>query len=166
MKENLNYSIVLSSDSSFTETKILNTKDLAPGATTFQDIRTILQRLKKGEKYRVHSINFVGDAYSLLPESYPSVEALYKLMKKNKKMVIRIEGHINGGSIERMDGWNLKLSENRAETVLKYLVNKGIEKERISTIGFSDKKMLYPRPKNEAEGAANRRVEINVLSID
>ena len=165
LKDGLNYTVVLSSDSSFIATRTINTKTLKAGVSTFTDIRTVLPRLKKGAKYRINSINFVGNASTLLSESYPTVEALYRLMKKNKKMKIRVEGHINGPGTES-NAWNQQLSELRAQTVQNYLVEKGIEKERITTIGFSNKKMLFQRPKNEFEASSNRRVEINVLSIE
>ncbi len=165
LKENLNYSIVFSSDSSFIAANTINTTQLLK-TKSFTDIKTVLPRLKKGEKYKIYSINFYGDTAILLPESYPSVEALYKLMKKNKKMFIRIEGHVNGSGRERDPSFNQNLSDRRAQTVSNYLTSKGIEPERIKTIGFSDKMMVYPNPKNEKEASANRRVEINVLSIE
>lgn len=164
LKENLNYTLIFSSDSSFISTHTLNTKDLK-SANSFTDIRTILPKLKKGSKYKLNSINFSGGTAALLMESYPSVEALGKLMLKNKKMVIRIEGHVNG-TPGRSDNEDQSLSETRAKTVYNYLIKKGIEKERMSVIGFAAKQMLYPYPKNAKEQSANRRVEINVISIN
>jgi outer membrane protein OmpA-like peptidoglycan-associated protein len=90
------------------------------------------------------------------------VEALYKLMKKNKSMVIRIEGHVNGTGQKVFEQF---LSEKRAKTVYDYLTKKGIEKERMSTIGYGADKMLYRTPQFEGQASANRRVEINVISI-
>ncbi|MES2591840.1 MAG: OmpA family protein [Bacteroidota bacterium] len=164
LKENVNYTLVFSSDSSFISTQTLNTKDLE-STNSFNDIRTILPKLKKGSKYKLSSINFVGDAATLLMESYASVEALSKLMLKNKRMVIRIEGHINGTSRQSNKDCQT-LSESRAKTVYNFLIKKGIEKERMSIVGFAAKKMLYPYPKDEKESSANRRVEINVISIN
>lgn len=166
MKENLNYTLDFSSDKSFIAIKTINTIDLKQ-SNTFTDIRTILVRLKKGTKYNMSSINFYGDKAILLPSSYSSVMALYNLMKKNKKMVIRIEGHINlpGGS-SKNKVFEQTLSEDRAKTVCDYLQTQGIEKERITSIGYSATKMLFQNPKNEAEMSANRRVEINVISIE
>lgn len=81
-------------------------------------------------------------------------------------MVIRIEGHVNGEGSTSGDPYNQILSEQRALKVYDILVAKGIEKERMQTIGFAAKKMLYPHPKSESQSEKNRRVEINVLSID
>ena len=86
-------------------------------------------------------------------------------MEKNKKMVIRIEGHVNDplGTFNRES--KQSLSESRANTVYEYLLGKGIKEERMSKIGFGDRHILYPQPKNEDEQEKNRRVEINVISI-
>jgi outer membrane protein OmpA-like peptidoglycan-associated protein len=166
LKEDMNYSLVISSDSTFMAIEVLNTKNLPAKSSSFTDIRSVLPKLKKGEKYRVNSINFLGGTDVLLFESYPSVDALYMLMKKNKKMIIRIEGHVHRPGKPVEDSENQNLSEYRAKRVYDYLIKKGIEKERMSTIGFSNKYMIYPNAVSEKEASANRRVEINVLSIN
>lgn len=168
LKEGLNYSLVLSTDNSFIETQTINTAQLEKLPDSFTDIRTVLTKLKKGEKYKVNNINFEGGTDVLLHASYPSVEALYQLMKKNKKMVIRIEGHVHG--YKRKNGvkdplWQ-QLSELRAKKIYDYLVKKGIEKERLQTIGFGDRMLLYSHARDDREASANRRVEINVLSLE
>jgi OOP family OmpA-OmpF porin len=69
------------------------------------------------------------------------------------------EGHTDSiGS----DAYNQKLSEQRAESVRRYLVNGGIEAGRISTEGFGESR---PVASNQtADGRAqNRRVELRVL---
>ncbi|MES2284205.1 MAG: OmpA family protein [Bacteroidota bacterium] len=158
MKESLNYTLSFSSDNSFNVVKTLNTNDLKK-SNSFTDIRTILVRLKKGMKYNMSSINFYAGLAILLPSSFPSLLSLYKLLKKNKKMIIRIEGHINGYG-------DHPLSVSRAKTVYDYLLEQGIEKERMSFIGFGGEKQLYPNTRDETEASANRRVEINVISIE
>ena len=158
MKEDLNYSLSFSSDSSFSSIKTINTNNLR-NSNAFTDIRTILVRLKKGMKYNMSSINFYANRAILLPSSFPSLLSLYKLMKKNKKMIIRIEGHINGTG-------DHPLSVSRAKTVYDYLQEQGIEKQRMSYIGFGGEKQLYPNTRDETEASANRRVEINVISIE
>jgi outer membrane protein OmpA-like peptidoglycan-associated protein len=165
LNENQSYTMIAASDSSFVQIKTLNTKELKKDATVFPEIKMVLPKLKKGGKYKMESINFVGNAARLLPGSIASVEALYKVMKKNGKMVILIEGHVNDqGSGDK--GFIQSLSDDRAKTVYDYLVKKGIAKERMSTVGLANKFQLFPRPKTESEMQANRRVEIKVISID
>jgi outer membrane protein OmpA-like peptidoglycan-associated protein len=133
-------------------------------------IKTILPKLKKGQKYKLGNINFYGDADILLPESYSSVESLGKLMKKNKKLIIQIEGHVNDAFKMELDTTNAyfdqTLSEKRALTIYNYLIKQGISTNRISYIGLSNKFPIYKTPREEFQAQANRRVEIKVVSFE
>lgn len=170
IEENRNYSLTFLNDSSFISTVNINTVDLK-GSHSFPDIRTILPKLKKGAKYPLGNINFFPGVATLLPQSYASVDALYHLMAKNKKMIILIEGHINGYAINSKDpgeafpGEYQDLSEDRARTVRDYLLRKGIVKERMNIIGLAATQMLFPHHKTEQEASANRRVEIKIITI-
>ena len=168
LKENQNYNITYLSEETFVQSTTINTKDLK-GGTVFPDIKTILPKLKKGEKYKLGNINFYPETANLLPESLPSIQSLYKLMQKNKKMIISIQGHVNSPGRTKTKGEEIfeqKLSEDRANSVYSFLLKKGIEKTRMTTEGFSCKQMLFPKPKNGYEEQANRRVEIKVISIE
>jgi outer membrane protein OmpA-like peptidoglycan-associated protein len=54
------------------------------------------------------------------------------------------------------------MSDERAKSVMRYLIENGIQKDRLSTKGFGNSKPIYPKPKNEQEIQANRRVEVMV----
>lgn len=159
------YTLSFFNDSSFVNSKVLSADLLEKTNYKISDIKTILPKLRGGKKYILGGINFYGGTPELVPQSYSSVYSLGKLMKKNKKMTIRIEGHINfpgNPSLENM----VALSEQRALAVYNMLLLKGIEKERMSTIGFGSMYMLFPLSNaTENQQAANRRVEINVLSL-
>ena len=168
IERNTSYSLTFSNDSSFIGTKIINTSNTKDGHT-FPEIKTVLPKLKKGGKYTLGNINFYGNVAILLPESYPSVEALAKLMKKNKHMRIMIEGHVNGAGAteaEKRSTEYQELSENRAKTVRLCLLNAGIAADRMQTIGYAATQMLFPKAVDEDEQKANRRVEIRVISIE
>ncbi|MFI5164536.1 MAG: OmpA family protein, partial [Bacteroidia bacterium] len=157
--ESAPYTISFENDSFFIDSKQITTD------YKLNDIKTVLPKLKGGKKYTLGGINFYGNLPVLLPESHASVNALYRLMKKNKNMVIRIEGHVNDPNFTSEPAFRQELSEHRATTIYNYLVSRNIAKERMSIIGFGNKYMLYPHPKNEEEEGKNMRVEINVISI-
>lgn len=173
------YTLTYYNDSSFVASKIINVSNQRK---PYKNLKTILPKLKQGDKYILENLNFEGDTSQLIPASVSSLEALYKLMKKNKSLVIQIEGHVNypvyapnpkrhvhksqryvppGMNSYEFNQW---LSEERAKMVYNYLVGKGIKAKRITTIGYGASKMLYPNATTEAEMAQNRRVEINVIS--
>ena len=80
-------------------------------------------------------------------------------MKENTRIVIQLEGHTdNQGSSKA----NLALSEDRVEAVKKYLVVKGIAKDRIKTKAFGGSQPLSNEMTQDAR-AMNRRVEMRIL---
>jgi OOP family OmpA-OmpF porin len=78
------------------------------------------------------------------------------MLNKNPLMKIQIQGHTdNIGSLE----YNMGLSEKRARVVKRYLIDKGIDGARISTIGYGFTQNRASN--NSASGRAqNRRAEI------
>ena len=92
-------------------------------------------------------------------KSYQSLDEVVAMMKDNMKVVIQLEGHTdNLGNAEK----NMKLSQDRVEAVKKYLVSKGIDKNRIKTKAFGGTQPLSNDRTEEAK-ALNRRVEMRVL---
>ncbi|GAA4497544.1 hypothetical protein GCM10023172_12680 [Hymenobacter ginsengisoli] len=91
----------------------------------------------------------------LLPEAQPALDQLATELKARPALRLRVAGHTDrvGESSK-----NQRLSEQRAEVVKAYLVKAGVEPARLSTIGYGDKRPLYPSP-----DPRNRRVEVQAL---
>lgn len=145
----------------FFEEQTITTKQILEKDAT--PLEVILPDLKKGLRAKIKNINFEGNQATFLPSAKPSLKRLLKLMVKNNKLEIVIEGHTNGCSIGSIN--SQKLSEQRALQVKKYLVDNNISENRIATIGYNCQKMLFPNPKNEEQQLLNRRVEILVTEF-
>ena len=93
---------------------------------------------------------------TLLPSAYPELDKLVEVMVENPSLHWRIEGHTDA---KGPDWANKKISRERAESVLRYLVQRGINRERFVVIGLGKD---YPIADNVTpEGMAkNRRVVI------
>ena len=155
------YTINFFSDSSFTNSIVVRASQDKIGP---RDLSSVLQKLKGGKKYNFNNLCFVGNESTVLPESMSSLNALYKLMKRNPKLTIEIAGHTNGGGHIK-GSWGLVLSESRSHSIYTYLIFKGIAANRLSTTFFGDEFELNPYAKEERAAAANRRVEIKVISF-
>ena len=104
------------------------------------------------------NVNFETNKAVLKEGSFPSLDQLAELMKRNKDMTIVIEGHTDSvGNPES----NRILSQNRANAIKAYLEKKGIESNRIKAVGLGDTK---PATSNKTEEGRmiNRRVEVRV----
>ncbi|AHM61299.1 ompa/motb domain protein [Flammeovirgaceae bacterium 311] len=105
--------------------------------------------------------NFLFDQSQaiLLAESYPTLDKLVDLMMDNPTLVIQLEGHTDFRGPVRA---NRVLSAERVEVIRNYLVNKGIQKDRVKTKAFGGSMPLSKEDTAEAR-QLNRRVEIRIL---
>lgn len=106
------------------------------------------------------NIFFEFNKADLLPASENELQKLYSLLVSHLSVRIRIEGHTdNLGGYD----FNLDLSKRRAESVVLYLLNRGIAADRIESAGYS---YVFPIASNETpEGRQiNRRVTFKILN--
>lgn len=117
--------------------------------------------LEVNAKIELLPIFFQQSKPVILEESYPELERLAATMRELPTLNIRIEGHTdNVGKAEDL----LRLSEERADAIRTFLVEKGIDKKRIETVGHGPK---YPLNDNSTDilRAQNRRVEFVITKI-
>jgi outer membrane protein OmpA-like peptidoglycan-associated protein len=120
-----------------------------------------LQPVETGAVVILKNIFFDFDRYELLPESRIELDRWVDHLKNNPRLKIEIGGHTdNKGSKE----YNQVLSENRARSVYNYLVEKGVDKSRLTYKGYG---LSQPIDTNETEAgrANNRRTEFKVLAF-
>lgn len=123
-------------------------------------IKRDIQLTSTGRAIRLEHLIFEMGRAVINPKSYDGgLDELVAMMKENTKVVIQLEGHTdNIGNAQK----NFELSEDRVEAVKKYLVSKGISKDRIKTKAFGGTQPLSTEKTEEAR-ALNRRVEMRVL---
>lgn len=106
------------------------------------------------------NIIFEFNKSDLLPQSYIELSRLKYLMEQNPNIRIKLEGHTdNVGGYK----FNLKLSVERAEAVVAYLINEGIDPSRIEYAGYSYSKPLVSNDTDEGR-QINRRVVFKIIS--
>ena len=111
-----------------------------------------LKPIEVGESIVLKNIFFETGSAELKNESVAELTKLVQFMVKNPDIRIEISGHTdNVGS----DAMNQKLSENRAKAVMDYLVGKGINQQRLRSVGYGKTR---PIDTNDTEqGRANNR---------
>ena len=111
------------------------------------------------KELQIPDITFDYDKYSLTPEAQAILGRHAPAFLKYREYKLVVEGHCDErGTVE----YNLALGEERAVQTAKYLVNLGIENERIKTISYGKEKPLDP-DHNEAAWAKNRRAHFVVF---
>ena len=101
-------------------------------------------------------IQFDLDSARLKPDSMPLLSSLVEAMKNDRLAGIKfkVEGHTDAQGSEQH---NLKLSQSRAESVIAYMSDQGIDKERLVGEGKGFSELLVP---DKPKAAENRRVRI------
>ncbi len=106
-------------------------------------------------------IEFATAKSTILSKSFPILDEVVRLLKVNPEIThLGIEGHTdNRGS----DDLNEKLSNDRAHSVMRYLVEHGIVESRLSAQGFGPKRPIADN--NTVDGRQrNRRVEFHIVN--
>jgi outer membrane protein OmpA-like peptidoglycan-associated protein len=123
-----------------------------------KDLMVSLVPIAPGEEFVFENIFFDLDQDALKPESSSSLKRLLAFMVENPKVAITIIGHTdNQGNPQ----YNENLSLRRAESVKRFLLEKGIAEDRVATEGKGDREPIRPNdtPENKA---LNRRVTISI----
>jgi len=125
----------------------------------YYNLDVYLTPIKKGNKIILKNIFFETDSYNLKTESYVELNKLVEFLTQNKDLKIEIGGHTDNVGTEK---YNQLLSENRAKTVVEYLITKGIASNRLTYKGYG---LLEPITQNTTvEGRAqNRRTEFKII---
>lgn len=119
-----------------------------------------LQPLEANATVILKNIFFDVNKFDLEPESTSELDRIVMLLKENPTVKIQINGHTDnvGKAAE-----NLKLSNDRAQSVVKYFVTKGIDIKRLSFRGFGADQPIASNDSEEGK-AQNRRTELKVIS--
>ncbi len=106
------------------------------------------------------NIFFDVNRYELKSESSTELDNIVELLKENPSLKIQINGHTDNVG---KPSDNLKLSNNRANAVIQYLIGKGIDAKRLSSKGWGETQPLADNS-NEQGRAQNRRTEMKVVN--
>jgi outer membrane protein OmpA-like peptidoglycan-associated protein len=108
----------------------------------------------------LENILYDYDKASLRPESAASLEKLTQLLNDNPSYDVKIISHTDG---KGKKDYNKRLSQQRAESVVEYLVRNGVDRERLSAEGMG---MEHPIADNSTEEGRqqNRRTTFKILT--
>ena len=107
-------------------------------------------------KATVYGVYFDTGKSVMKPESIPALEEITRLLKQNGSLTLYVVGHTdNVGALD----YNLKLSADRAEAIVKALIGRGIAASRLKGAGVGPYSPVASNRTEEGK-ARNRRVEL------
>ena len=137
--------------------------------TTFQVIIT-MDRPEIGKEiskfYEINSIYYDLDKADIRPDAAEELDKIVQFLSDNPQMNLELGSHTDARA---STGYNLKLSQRRAESAVKYIIRRGIATDRIKPKGYGESQLI-----NEcADGVEcpeemhqqNRRTEFKITKI-
>jgi len=154
-----NYLIRATADKFFAQSENLNLDSLVKAGFLEIHKDLYLVPIEIGQVVRLNNVFFDFDKWNLRPESFIELNRVVDLLNENPKIAIEMSAHTDSfGS----DDYNFKLSDNRARSVMEYILSKGIDPGRITSKGYGETKPVVENntPENRQ---LNRRVEFTIV---
>jgi len=133
-----------------------NSKDQCPNSAA--GVRIDFKGCEIKDVISLPGINFESNSSQLTSSSAATLDGAAATLNKYTDINALVAGHTDATGSESYNMW---LSDQRAASVLKYLVGKGVASSRLSSQGFGESQPLVPND-TKAGRAANRRVDLNV----
>ncbi len=170
LEKNTSYSVTFSAVGFKNKSVSFSTKDSLRSFSHY----IFLTPVKEGENFSMDKIYFFPNTYAMRPGAGAELDKLLKYLLSNPGVKVEIQGFTNGNnrikaSADDMGegsftGSSKKLSQLRAETIKKYLTDKGVGADRLIANGYGGSQMIYQKPKNQEEANKNIRVGVLILS--
>ena len=120
-----------------------------------------LQPIQKNISTTLKNVQFETNSYQLLPVSLVELDKLLQLLNDNSNLKLLIKGFTD--NVGKSDD-NIKLSNNRAKSVVDYLLSKGVTATRLSYKGFGAALPIADNATEEGK-AKNRRTEFEIIDL-
>jgi len=151
----------------FTESRLIRIPPVRYAAVfqkaTGYDMDFQLIRIQEKQEIVISNIYYDLDKATLRESSKVELSKLATLLRENPQILVQINAHTDArGS----DAYNDKLSEERARSVVNYLIASGINSSRLIPKGHGKRKLLIRDARREDEHQANRRTTFEVVRSD
>ena len=160
--DNEKYSIIVEAPGYNTAKYMIDPAEANENRKVIKDIELAVGEIKKhevGHVMRLDNVIFPVGKSKINEESYSELDVVVDMMQENPTMVIQLEGHTDYQG-DAKD--NLKLSQERVESVRRYISSKGVARNRIKTKAFGGT-MPLSRDNTPEAHRLNRRVELRIL---
>lgn len=157
------YALVVKKKDYLGNSSDISTKQIS----TSQDlVKNLPLNKEPKDPIRIPNIQYEFDKSVIVESSKLAIDTtVLALMEANPEVIIEIQSHTDSKGSEQ---YNMKLSQSRAESVVNYLMSKGIKQERLKAKGYGESKPIAPNDKPDGsdnpEGRAiNRRTDFKII---
>jgi OmpA-OmpF porin, OOP family len=138
---------------------VSETLEVTASANEAVEKNFLLEPITVGATVQLESVLFKRSTPDILPESYQELDMVVDFLKANPSVKIRLEGHTDNSGLPKH---NVRLSKARVDSVMEYLVSRGINSNRLSGKGYGGSQPIADNS-NEETRKLNRRVEFTIV---
>lgn len=158
------YKVEISKPGYTSALKTLSTKGLTKSDTLTMEAFLDKDKFEPGKTYVLRNIYYDFDKANIRPDAARELNKLLAILKENPSIWIELGSHTDSRGADQYNQW---LSQRRANAAVQYLIDRGIDKERIKARGYGET-MLLNKCENgvkcsHAEHQLNRRTEFKVI---
>ncbi len=124
------------------------------------ELSNLSSKYRTASKAILNNIYFDFGTSQLRPESNEVLRELFNVLSTNPQLRVEIAGHTDSVGPKDVNQW---LSENRAKSVKKVMVNLGIPDNRMVATGYGESKPFATNDNEEEGRELNRRIEVLVI---
>jgi len=164
LNESTNYTFYATAEEYFDKTAKFSSVGKGPGEYS---LTIELDKLSTGKQITLDDLYYDLDKYNIRPDAAIVLDKLAKILADNPEVRIEIGSHTDSRATAE---YNLKLSQNRSESVVAYLISKGIAKSRLVAKGYGETQLVNQCADGvvcpEVDHQANRRTVIEILNSE
>ncbi|MEZ4739007.1 MAG: OmpA family protein [Flavobacteriales bacterium] len=164
LNANSDYDVAGKRPDMLTNTKRISTKGLTRSDTLYTDVR--MTPIRIGAAIAIDNIYYDYDEWDIRPDAAVELDKLVRFFKDNPGINFELGAHTDsrGG-----DTYNLVLSDARANSAVNYLIQRGVDPDRIMAKGYGEEQLVNHCRNgvgcSETEHQANRRTEFKVTGL-
>jgi outer membrane protein OmpA-like peptidoglycan-associated protein/tetratricopeptide (TPR) repeat protein len=157
------YMLSFEKETYFTKTARTTTKGVEPGIVRVEEM---LLRAELDKTFKLENLYYDLDKWNIRPDAALVLDEVVKLMKENPTLKIELSSHTD---CRASWSYNQRLSQRRAESAVRYIVNRGIDADRIVAKGYGETMLVNECkdgvPCSEEKHQNNRRTEVTILEF-
>lgn len=131
--------------------------------TTTVNLSLVLNKIYEDKEIILDNIYYDYDKWNIKEEAMPTLDLLVALMKENPQVKIQLSSHTD---CRGDDAYNLELSQKRAQSVVDYLIHKGISSQRLIPKGYGETMLIEKcicEKCTEKQHQINRRTTFKII---
>lgn len=164
LEPDTDYSIFGRKDNFISEIETVSTKGLDRSTTLFKKLSIDLEKTEVGKIISLDNIYYDLDKAVIREDASKDLLKLVQFMADNPAIKIELDSHTDSRGTSE---YNRDLSQRRAQSVVNFLINRGIERERLIAKGFGESRLVNNCSDgvecSEEEHQKNRRTEFMVI---